>query len=208
MQQPHSVPEFHRALKETEKEIRELRALESQMRWNMAREEVREKVNEKTAAEEEIRDWRREQIEKMKEYDAEKAQQAKVEELVDSKDFQEFKREVKLVTKEEDLRIIQEEYQKNIEHAQFRAEAAKEVYEKDKEVVTVHAEDMLHLREFKKEQKQQEKAKEEETRVIEQSLEMANMARELAREKEKLLQSLEYVRSCQKTVPLGRRLPG
>lgn len=208
MQQPHSVPEFQRALKETEKEIRELRALESQMRWNLAREEVKDKVQEKAAAEEEIRDWRRKQFEQMKEYELEKAQQAKVEELVDSKGFQEFKREAKLVGKEEELRAIQEEYQKNIENAQFRAEAAKEVYEKDKEVVTVHAEDIQHLREFKKEQKQQEKVKEEETRVMEQSLEMASVARELAKEKEKLLQSLEYVRSCQKTVPLGRRSPG
>jgi len=202
------MPEFQKALKETEKEIRELRALESQMRWNMAREEVKDKVQEKAAAEEEIRDWRRKQIEQTKEYEAEKAQQARVEELVDSKDFQEFKREAKLVGKDEELRAIQEEYQRNIENAQFRAEAAREIYEKDKEVVTVHAEDVQHLREYKKEQKVQEKVKEEEGRVLEQSLEMANVAKELAREKEKLLQSLEYVRSCQKTVPLGRRLPG
>jgi len=185
-------------LEETKKEVREIRAIEAQMRWNMAREEVRERTQKEAAALDDIRDWRWKQSDEMKQYVTEKAHRTKVEELQKSRDYQEFKREVKTLVKEEDLKIIQEEYQKDISNAQWRAEMEKERQIKEKEVVVGHAEDFQFLRETRAQQKSQEKAQEDERRALEQSLEMANMAKELAKEKEKLLQSLQCVRSCQK----------
>jgi len=185
-------------LEETKKEVREIRAIEAQMRWNMAREEVREKAQKEAAALDDIRDWRWKQSDEMKQYVAEKAHRTKVEELQVSKSYQEFKREVKALVKEEDLRIIQEEYQEDISNAQWRAEIEKERQTKEKEIVVGHAEDFQFLRDARMQQKCQEKVEEDERRALEQSLEMANMAKELAKEKEKLLQSLQYVRSCQK----------
>lgn len=201
--QPQTVQEFQRMLEETKKEVREIRAIEAQMRWNMAREEVKGKANEEAAELNEIRDWRWKQSDEMKVYVAEKAQQTKAEELQESRKFQEFKREIKEHVKEEDLKYIQEEYQQDTENAAWRAEAAKEVYERDKELTAGHAEDIQFLRELRSHQKEQEKAEENEARALEQSLEMAKMARELAKEKDKLLQSLQYVRSCQKNAALG-----
>merc|ERR1719410_858387 len=124
--QPQTVQEFQRMLEETKKEVREIRAIEAQMRWNMAREEVREKAQKEAAALDDIRDWRWKQSDEMKQYVAEKAHRAKVEELQEAKEYQEFKREVKTLVKEEDLKIIQEGYQNDISNAQWRAEMDRE----------------------------------------------------------------------------------
>lgn len=185
-------------LEETKKEVREIRAIEAQMRWNMARDEVRERAQKEAATLDDIRDWRWKQSDEMKQYVADKAHRAKVEELQESKEYQEFKREVKTLVKEEDLKIIQEGYQNDISNAQWRAEMDRERQIKEKEIVVSHAADFQFLRDTRAQQKSQEKVQEDERRALEQSLEMANMAKELAREKEKLLQSLQYVRSCQK----------
>jgi len=196
--QPQTVQEFQRMLEETKKEVREIRAIEAQMRWNMAREEIREKTEKEAAALDDIRDWRWKQSDEMKQYVADKAHRTKVEELQESKGYQEFKREVKTLVKEEDLKVIQENYQKDMSNAQWRAEMEKERQIKEKEIVVSHAEEFQFLRDARSQQKIQEKAEQDERRALEQNLEMANMAKELAREKEKLLQSLQYVRSCQK----------
>lgn len=201
--QPQTVQEFQRMLEETKKEVREIRAIEAQMRWNMVREENKEKVLEEEAIVNEIRDWRWKQSDDMKAYVAEKAQQAKVVELEESKQFQEFKREAKAHVKEEDLKHMQEEYQQDMENAAWRAELVKEEEEREKELASGRVEDIQFIRETKAVQKERAKVEVEENRALEQSLEMAHMARELAKEKDQLLQSLQYVRSCQKTAPLG-----
>lgn len=185
-------------LEETKKEVREIRAIEAQMRWNMAREEVRERTEKEAAALDDIRDWRWKQSDEMKQYVADKAHRTKVEEQQESKEYQEFKREVKTLVKEEDLKIIQEDYQKDLSNAQWRAEMEKERQIKEKEVVVSHAEDFQFLKEARAHQKIQEKTENDERHALQQNVEMAHVAKELAKEKEKLLQSLQYVRSCQK----------
>jgi len=195
-------------LEETKREVREIRAIEAQMRWNMAREETREKALEEAAEENEIRDWRWKQSEEMKAFVAEKAHQTKVTEIKESKEFQEFKRENKLLAKEEDLRHIQEVYEKDTENAAWREEAAREVAEREKELVAERVEDVQFVREAKANQKVKEKAEADENRAHEQSLEMANMARQLQQEKEALLQSLQYVRNCQRSPALGPKASG
>merc|ERR1719242_2544383 len=64
--QPQTVQEFQRMLEETKKEVREIRAIEAQMRWNLAREESRERAQEEEAVITDIRDWRWRQSEEMK----------------------------------------------------------------------------------------------------------------------------------------------
>lgn len=200
---PQTMQEFRKMLEETKKEVRDIRAIEAQMRWNMTREEKKSKVVEAVAEESEIRDWRWQQADEMKAYVEEKDQIIMENELLERKDFVEFKREAKAQVKEEEREYVEERYQQDVENAAWRAELAKEVIDRDKQVAVDRQEDVQVIRDKRAEQRVQEKLEVEDQRQLEQSLEMAKMARELAREKEELLRSLEYVRSCQKPAPLS-----
>lgn len=195
---PGDIHEFRKMLEETKREVREIKAIESQLRWNMNREERKGRLSEAKATVDEIRDWRWKQSEEMKAYKAAKAKENKITELRESKSFQEFKREAKVNDKEEEKRQIREEYLQDREHAQWRAELAKAVHEREKETVTNRIEDYLELRDIRNFQKEQEKVEADENRAFEQSLEMAAIAREIEKEREQLLQTLELSRAAQR----------
>merc|ERR1712135_80391 len=108
------------------------------------REEKKEKHAEEQADDSELMDWRWKQSDEMKAAVAEKMQAEREVDLMNSKAFQEFKRERRALLREEELDQIQEAYLQDGENA----------------------------------------------RAMEQTLEMANLARELTREKERLLESL------------------
>jgi len=197
------MQEYRRMLEETKKEVREIRAMEAQMKWNMSREEKKDKVLEEKESEEEIRDWRWKQNDEMRAYTEEKEQEFQATVLQESKEFQEFKREKKVEVKLEEQRYITEVYEQDLENAALRAEVAREQVERDHEVTADRFETQQHLREVKAQEKVRAKAEADENRALEQGLEMANLARELAREKEQLLESLELTRAATR-VPTGR----
>lgn len=195
--QPESLQEWRRMLEETKREVREIKAIEAQLKWNMQREETKERTTEEKATVEDVRDWRWRQNEEMKAYRAGKAQIAKVTELRESKTFQEFKREAKDKNKDETRKKITEEYEQDREHATWRAAVHKVVLEREKELVADRVDDHLEHRELRQIQKVQERVEADENRALEQSLEMAAIADEIAKEKEQLLQSLELSRAAQ-----------
>lgn len=184
-------------LEETKREVREIKAIESQLKWNMQREEKKERIVETKATVDEIRDWRWKQNEEMKAIKAAKAQMTKSMELKESKAFQEFKREVKVSTKDEARKQITEEYLKDRQDAQWRSDVSKLVFERERELIAERGDSYLEIRELRQVQKVQERVQEDENRAIEQSLEMAAIAKEIAKEKEQLLQSLEFSRAAQ-----------
>lgn len=190
-------------LEATKREVREIRSVEAQMRWNLQRQEKRETVLAEKEASEELRDWRWRQSDEMKAYVTEKAKETKVVELDESRNFQEFKREVKTVQREEEKRLIQEEYMQDMENARWVAELASEENNQNRELLQERLHDIRELKDMRVSEKIKEKATVDQDRALEQNLEMANMARALAKEKEKLLQSLQYARQCQKAPPLG-----
>jgi len=173
------------------------------MKWNMQREERKDTVHQAKAVEEDIRDWRWHQSDEMKAYVEEKALQTKLGDLQESKEFQEFKREIKALEKEEDQQYITEMYLQDVENASWRTELAHIVGQRDKEIIADRREDVQHFKDFKLDQRLQEKVEEEEHRAIEQSLEMANLTRQLEKEKEQLLQSLQFTRQCNKKPLVG-----
>merc|ERR550537_843955 len=100
--QPESIQEWRKMLEETKREVREIKAIENSLKWNMAREEKKERLTEAKAQVDEMRDWRWRQSDDMKAYKAALAKDAKVTELKESKSFQEFKRETKAQFREEE----------------------------------------------------------------------------------------------------------
>merc|ERR1712224_482312 len=97
-----------------------------------------------------------------------------------------------------------EAYLQDIERAAWREELAQQVQQRDREVQGDRMDSVKHLREVRNSQKAQERFEVDENRHLEQSLELAHMARELAKEKDALMQSLEYTRACQRASLSGR----
>jgi len=200
-QQPDTIAEWRKMLEETKREVREIKAIESHLKANMTREEKKERQTESKTSAEEMRDWRWRQNEEMKAFKAAKAQITKVAELRENKQFQEFKRETKVETKFKTQKEITEEYSQNKEEAQYRASLVKAVHHQENELVKARVEDYLENREIAGMSKEAQKMEEEENRAHEQSLEMAAIAREIAKEKQEMLEMLEHSRAAQRAPP-------
>lgn len=205
--QPATIAEWRKMLEETKKEVREIKAIESHLKWNMQREEKKEKLIEAKATVQEIRDWRWKQKDEMQAYAAAKTAEVKEADLKDSKAFQEFKREAKAVNAAEEKKQITEDYVKDRENAQWRAELCKAVQEREKDAVNGRLDDVLEIREIRNHQKEQEKLEADENRAHEQTLEMAAIAREIAKEKEELLENLEFSRKAHMAPPRSYLAP-
>ncbi|OLQ12981.1 hypothetical protein AK812_SmicGene3072 [Symbiodinium microadriaticum] len=199
-----SVEELKRMIEETKKEVREIRSVESKAKWQMTREERREKLAETVAAQSELREWRWKQAQGLKQLAAQQAQAAKVSDLKESKEFVEFKRETKLRSKEVELQHQQDVYVARKADAAWQVEQAKANVEKHQAQILEKVEDVHHLRQERRSQTENEKAVAAEERALQEHLQIANLARELAKEKERLLENLELTRACMQA-PIRRR---
>jgi len=187
-------------LEETKREVRDIRAIESQLRWNMQREEKRERIAEVKTEIAQMRDWRWKQEDEMKAYRGAKDHEEKVTELKESKAFQEFKRNIKAQGRLEERRLYEEILAQDCENARVRRELAQENRERDKDVQFDRIEDRLEIREIRHFEKVLEKREVDENRALEQTLQMAALAKAVADEKEQILQSLEHSRAaCQRS---------
>jgi len=193
-------------VEETKKEVREIRAIEAQMKWNMDREDKKEHELERKVEDEEIRDWRWQQTEEMRAYVEEKTQEIRATELMESKDYQEFKREKKAEAKEDEIQFNKEVYEQDLENAAQRLELVRETAERDQEVLAERLESTLHVKDHRQQEKAKEANEQEEERLWEQSMAMRAMAEELAREKAALLESLELTKAAaaRPTIPMNR----
>jgi len=202
------VQEWRKLLEDQKREIRDMRAVESQILWNLQREDKQERVLEEKALDNEIRDWRWKESDEMKAFVAEKEQARKILELQESKEFQEFKRQFKAKLKEEDQEFIARMYLEGQENAAWRAEMHAMLRDGDKELLSNRIDDIQHLRDLRTTQRLQEKVEAEQERQWGQQMEMAHLAQQLAREKEQLMESLQYARQRQRVPPMGRTRPG
>jgi len=205
--QPATIAEWRKMLEETKKEVREIKAIESHLKWNMQREDKKERLIDAKATVQEVRDWRWKQKEEMQAYTAAKTVEVKEADLKESKAFQEFKREAKAVNAAEEKKQITEDYLKDRDNAQWRAELGKAVQEREKDAVTGRLDDVLEIREIRNHQKEQEKLEADENRAHEQTLEMAAIAREIDKEKEELLENLEFSRKANMAAPRSYLAP-
>jgi len=199
---PDEAEEYHRQLEQTRKEVRDIRALEMQVKWDMDREERREVETAKKEADVEIMQWREEQAALMRESMEEQTRIQKVEDLEASKEFQIFKREKKQAAREEELQMIKEQLQADIEFSQFQADIAKMAVVDKHALVIETLETIQDQREMRAAEVLREKQQSEQDRAIEQRATFNLEANKLAAEKEELLRSLQLMRQRQK-VPVA-----
>jgi len=197
-----AVQGCRRYLEDTAKEIKRIQAQEKDAKWAMAREQKREREAEAAAVDKELRDWRGKQADEMRQYVADKAQQARLQETRESKLARDFARERKATVRESERRCAEEGLLYNKENSLFQAQRAQEVSEQDKEVACGRYEDRLNLRQARLGRRQQAKLEEDSERMSEQSLEMAHLVAQMARQRAQALESLGYVRS---RLPTPRR---
>jgi len=186
------------ALDESAKEVRELRSIESQLLWQMRREEKKEQMAQEQAAEAELLDWRWKQSIAMKTSAAEREEERKRSLLQNSKESVELKRERKAAQKARELEQARELYLKDRDHAALQALVEKRHQERNRDILAYRCQDVNEMREMKRSQRSLESLHEDNTRSHEQRLMMATMARELSREKERLLESLHQLRQAQR----------
>lgn len=191
-------------IEETKKEVREIRQVESKTRWQIVREERRDKLAQTIATQSELRDWRWKQVEGMKALALQRAQEAKEVDLKESKEFVQFKREAKLRSKEHELQYQTEVYEDRKKDSAWTVEKAREASQQEQALVREKVEDVQQLRQEKKQQVEQQKVIAAQERALQEHMDVAHLARQLAAEKERLLENLQFSRSCLQA-PLRRR---
>jgi len=193
-----SPKEFQIIMDTTKKEIRAIRAVESQLGWDMLREDKHDKMSAEMQALEDIRAWRQEQSEGMKALVAEKKLQAQFVELGESKAYQEFKRASKLNAQEEERLQHHEAYLQDLENAVWRRDVALAAHANEKEVLVERHENVMDARLIKTNSKLQEKQDEAAKRSSEQELEMALLIKDIQQERLQAIENLAYSRACYK----------
>lgn len=199
---------WQRMLEQTKKEVREIRSLEARVQWGMVRDEKKRKEGEKKENELAEMDWKHKDQRAMKEYLEEKAREQNQKELIESKEYQEFKRERKVRVQEEERRQIQESYKENTENSAWERSLTQVMQEEKKVELQAHVEKHSHLKELKVREKMREKQIIDEERQLAQAIEMDYRQRELLKEKEALLQSLDFARTCSGTQFRGGKSGG
>jgi len=192
------VKEHQQKIQEVEKEMRQIRALESTIKWDLEREEKRQVQNEKKEDAADIREWREQLTIGLKQAVEETARQKHETDLVESKEFQMFKRDTKQVLKEADIQLMKEKYQADLEFSQMQAEMKKHDAVDRHALVLENLEDIEVLREVKENERERERTEAEQERALDQRLRYTHKTNQLRSEKEDLLRNLQLMRSMQK----------
>jgi len=190
-------------LDKEKKEVRQIRSMESQVKWDMYREERCQTEEERREEARQIMEWRDREAKEMREYVEGKSREQRSLELMESKEYQEFKRAWKQAMRKQEIERIKVQLAENMDNAQWRVELQKAV-EMDRQLaLQENMEAQQELREIKEKERQREKVVQDEERVHGLALEYAHQAHQISTEKEALLRSLALLRERQKAPVAG-----
>jgi len=193
-----NIEDFRAKLEQVKRETREIKAMESQLKWSMKREEDKTRRIAKNEEKAEIMAWRDEQRRATNGYFEVQRKEQEATYLRDSKDYQETKREARAAHKEEELGKIRDTYIEGLENSEWNVELKKATMAHQRQVVV---EDNLEryrlVAEHNLELQQQEQFEETESRIARETADM-NARMELARvDRDKALAALEHLRRNQ-----------
>jgi len=179
-----------------------MKAMEAQLKWNMKRSEDKQRKNE---AKEDIMDtmkWRQDRKKGLDEYAANRALQEKQVHLKESQEFQEFKRAVHQVAKEDELQNIKEEYLEIKEVSEWNIHLRKTLPEEERRAIEdANLENYALLSEYHMEAMQQERMEQKFAREEAEELSLGYEFMQAQRERDEALQSLEFFRMQQRLGP-------
>jgi len=193
---------MRRRLDQEKKEVKQIRALQSQLKWGLEREEKRQTEEERREEARKIMEWRESQATGMREYVEEKSREQRIQELLESKDFQEFKREWKQALRTEEIERIRQQLEEDMDNAHWQVELQKAIVLDRQLTLQERQEAADELRELREREKQKEKAQQQEDRAHDIALDFAHQASQISAEKEELMRNLQLLRARQKA-PTG-----
>eukprot|EP00933_Yihiella_yeosuensis_P023308 TRINITY_DN18151_c2_g1_i1.p1 TRINITY_DN18151_c2_g1~~TRINITY_DN18151_c2_g1_i1.p1 ORF type:complete len:786 (+),score=181.57 TRINITY_DN18151_c2_g1_i1:67-2424(+) len=192
-------------IEQEKKEVQQIKAIQSQLKWDIEREEKRQTAEERSEEARKIMEWREAQEKGMREYVEEKTREQRVQELLENKDFQVFKREWKQAMRNEEIERIKEQLAEDLDNAHWKVELQKAIAIDRQAQLQDRLDESEELRQIKQDERVREKAQQEEERTHELALEFVHQANQVASEKEELLRSLSLLRAAQKAPAGGNK---
>eukprot|EP00931_Biecheleriopsis_adriatica_P023983 TRINITY_DN15036_c0_g1_i1.p1 TRINITY_DN15036_c0_g1~~TRINITY_DN15036_c0_g1_i1.p1 ORF type:complete len:804 (-),score=171.27 TRINITY_DN15036_c0_g1_i1:53-2464(-) len=185
-------------LEQEKKEVKQIRALESQLKWGLEREERRQTEEERREEARAIMEWRETQAKEMKDYVDEKSREQRIQDLMESKQFQEFKREWKQAVRAQEIERIKAQLAEDMDNAHWQVELQKAIAADRQLALQERLEAAEELRELKEKEKVRQKVQQDEERAHDLVLDYAHQANQISAEKEELLRNIQMLRSRQK----------
>lgn len=189
------IEDWRQKLEKMQKEAREMKAMEAQLKWNMKREEdkMRKQITKEDARDLAI--WRREQEEDIAQYASKRAQENKLIELEESRDYQEFKRYVHNEQKECEIIDNKDQYAETKFNSDWDVELKRTVpLQENKERVDANLERLAHIANYKMEKDREEKFEENLARDLEENTLMQYQLQKAKEEKDEALRNLDFFR--------------
>lgn len=177
------------------KEMRSIKNEESSLKWSLKREEVKAVVVEVKEERKDLAAWRQQQLDTIRMYASERQHAALLAELVQNKDFQEFKRSSKLVTKVENVQRSVEDYlyvkdfsmwlanKLRVDHSEMQRDRCAANLEKIQHMADVQIEDLMR-----------ERIETQEDRMLAEQLDLCMQLASAKQEREALIESTEQLK--------------
>jgi len=185
-----------------------MRALQKQLQFNMRRDEERQRLAEKRNDEAETLRWRQEQEHLTRRHNAETKSMQKTVELQESRDYQEFKRDLKPLVKEQENQAISEAYNETKENSEWQAEYLRgAMTDKHAGVVEAHLDQYRIVAERKAEEQRLEDFELTEARTTVYQREMDLQLQKARQERDRALEGLQHAQTSSRIlVPPGQHL--
>jgi len=190
-------------LDQEKREVRQIKSLESQLKWGLQREERRQTEEERREEARLIMEWRDRQAKEMKGFVEEKSREQRVQELLQSKEYQMFKREWKQAARKDEIEQIKAQLAEGMDNAHWKLELQRAV-ELDRQLALQETmESQQEMKELRERERQHEKTVQLQDRAHDLALEYAHQASQISSEKEELLRNLALLRQRQKLPVTG-----
>ncbi|CAE7818517.1 unnamed protein product [Symbiodinium sp. CCMP2592] len=171
-------------LDQEKREVRQIKSLESQLKWGLQREERRQTEEERREEARLIMEWRDRQAKEMKDFVEEKTREQRVQELLQSKEYQVFKREWKQAARKDEIEQIKAQLAEGINNAHWKLQLQRAV-ELDRQLALQETmESQQEMKELREKERQHEKTVQLQDRAHDLALEYAHQASQISSEKE------------------------
>lgn len=169
---------------ETKKAISAMQAMQSKLKWRLQREERDVQHSVAKNQEQDIRQWRWEQKEELKEVEENRNRQSKQEFLADNRDTIGFKRVTRASAKAEELGRIQEELGTKQDNAAWAEYFVAQQAEEKHKLLDDRVDEVAAVRAVKSKIKEAEKKEESFDRQFEKKTAYMQMKTSLERQRE------------------------
>ncbi|CAD7970207.1 unnamed protein product [Amoebophrya sp. A25] len=186
------LPDYEVELEQMRREVRELKSQQSKAQWDLRRQEKKTVAKTKADELEGIREWRASEQRAMKELTEQQKAEAKRRDLIESRDFQNFKKERKRMEQEAEKKFFADQYEYGKDFAEYRQAVREKEKAEEEDRARQKAERVAHERALKKQQALLEKERSEESRQLDRKLEIDKMKRDLLKQKDELMSQISY----------------